>query len=194
MDALILDLSPFIDLTDEQFFDLCQRHELIRFERNADRKLVLMPLFGGITSIRSANLCYQLGKWNRDDTLGLVFGSSTGFTLPNGAVRSPTASWLKREKWDALTAEKQEVFAPVCPDFVVEFRTSNDYLKRLQNKMQEYLDNGARLGWLIDLETWQVEIYRPNHDVKILHLSATLSGEDVLPGFVFSLEELMSVV
>lgn len=194
MDALILDLSPFIDLTDEQFFELCQRHELIRFERNADRKLVLMPLFGGITSIRSANLCYQLGKWNRDDTLGLVFGSSTGFTLPNGAVRSPTASWLKREKWDALTAEEQEVFAPVCPDFVVEFRTSNDDLKRLQNKMQEYLDNGARLGWLIDLETWLVEIYRPNHDVEILHLSTTLSGEDVLPGFVFSLEELMSVV
>ncbi|NMG05714.1 Uma2 family endonuclease [Brasilonema sp. UFV-L1] len=194
MNALILDLNLFIDLTDEQFFELCQRHELIRFERNADKKLVLMPLFGGITSIRSANLCYQLGKWNRDYTLGVAFGSSTGFTLPNGAVRSPTASWLKREKWDALTPEQQEKFAPACPDFLVELRSSNDDWKRLQTKMSEYLNNGAKLGWLIDLETWEVEIYRPNQDVEILESPVALSGEDVLPGFVFSLEEMISVV
>lgn len=130
--------------------------------------------------------------WNRDEALGVAFASSAGFTLPNGAIRSPNASWLKREKWDALTPEEKESFAPVCPDFVVEFLTLDDSLNRLRAKMQEYIDNGARLGWLIDLETGQVEIYRPNQDVEILENAATLSGEDVLPGFVLNLNAIMS--
>jgi Uma2 family endonuclease len=128
-----------------------------------------------------------------DETLGLCFASSTGFTLLNGAVRSPTASWVKREKWEALTKDEREKFAPGCPNFVVEFLTDNDNLRTLRQKMQEYLDNGTSLGWLINTETWQVEISRPNQDVEILQSPATLSGENVLPGFVFFLEEMISI-
>ncbi len=190
MDALTLNLNAIIELTDEQFFQLCQINELIRFERNADGTLVLMPLVGGTTSIRNASLTAQLGMWNRDDKLGIGFDSSTGFTLPNGAVRSPDASWLKRDRWDALTQEQKERFSPVCPDFVVELRSDTDCLKRLQEKMREYRANGARLGWLIDLETRKVEIYRPNQEVEVLESPATLSGETVLPGFVLNIEPI----
>jgi Uma2 family endonuclease len=190
MDSITLNLNSIINLTDEQFYQLCQEHELILFERNANRTLVLMPLVGALTSIRNANLTAQLYNWNRDDKLGICFGSSTGFTLPNGAVRSPNASWLQREKWDALAQEQQEKFAPVCPDFVVELRSDTDCLKRLQSKMREYQDNGARLGWLIDLETQRVEIYRPNQEVEILESPAILSGENVLPGFVLNLDSI----
>lgn len=109
MTALTVKFDPIINLTDEQFFQLCQHNELIRFERNADRTLLMMPLVGGLTSIRNANLTCQLGMWNRDDTLGIAFDSSTGFTLPNGAVRSPDASWLKRDRWDALSQEQKEI-------------------------------------------------------------------------------------
>ena len=149
-----------------------------------------MPLVGGLTSHRNANLTYQLAKWNRDDTLGVAFDSSTGFILPNGAMRSPDASWLKRDRWDALTEEQKEAFPPVCPDFVVELRSESDCLKRIQNKMREYRDNGARLGWLINLETWQVEIYRQGQEVEVLESPTTLSGEDVLPGFILNLEPI----
>jgi Uma2 family endonuclease len=190
MDALTLNLNAIIELTDEQFFQLCQINELIRFERNPDGKLVLMPLVGGTTSIRNASLTAQLGMWNRDDKLGIGFDSSTGFTLPNGAVRSPDASWLKRDRWDALNQEQKDKFAPVCPDFVVELRSDTDCLKRLQEKMREYRTNGARLGWLIDLGTRKVEIYRPNQEVEVLESPATLSGETVLPGFVLNLEPI----
>ena len=190
MDALTLNLNPLIELTDEQFFQLCQLHELIRFERNADGTLLLMPLVGGTTSIRNASLTAQLGMWNRDEQLGIGFDSSTGFTLPNGAVRSPDASWLKRDRWDALTQEQKETFAPVCPDFVVELRSATDCLKRLQSKMREYRDNGTRLGWLIDLETQKVEIYRPDQEVEVLESPANLSGESVLPGFILNIESI----
>jgi Uma2 family endonuclease len=190
MDALTLNLNPIIELTDEQFFQLCQLHELIRFERNADGTLLLMPLVGGTTSIRNASLTAQLGMWNRDEQLGIGFDSSTGFTLPNGAVRSPDASWLKRDRWNALTQGQKETFAPVCPDFVVELRSATDCLKRLQSKMREYRDNGARLGWLIDLETQKVEIYRPDQEVEVLEYPANLSGESVLPGFILNIEPI----
>jgi Uma2 family endonuclease len=190
MDAITLNLNPVIQLTDEQFFQLCQINELIRFERNADGTLLLMPLVGGLTSNRNANITAQLGLWNRDESLGVAFSSSTGFTLPNGAVRSPDASWLRRDKWDGLTQEEKERFAPVCPDFVVELCSDSDCLQRLQNKMQEYLDNGSRLGWLIDLETQRVEIYRHNQDVEVLQSPASLSSEDLLPGFVLNLEDI----
>ena len=190
MDALTLNLNSVIELTDEQFFQLCQMNELIRFERNANGTLVLMPLVGGTTSIRNASFTAQLGMWNRDNKLGIGFDSSTGFTLPNGSVRSPDASWLKRDRWDALTQEQKERFSPVCPDFVVELRSATDCLKRLQDQMQEYRDNGARLGWLIDLETQKVEVYRPGQEVELLESPANLSGEDILPGFVLNLERI----
>jgi len=190
MSALTVNFNSIINLSDKQFFQLCQINELIRFERNADGTLVLMPLVGGTTSIRNASLTAQLGMWNRDDKLGIGFDSSTGFTLPNGAVRSPDASWLKRDRWDALNQEQKERFSPVCPDFVAELRSATDCLKRLQSKMREYRTNGARLGWLIDLGTRKVEIYRPNQEVEVLESPATLSGETVLPGFVLNLEPI----
>jgi Uma2 family endonuclease len=190
MDALTINFALVIQITDEQFFQLCQINELIRFERNADGTLLLMPLVGSLTSNRNANLTAKLGVWNRNESLGIAFGSSVGFILPNGAVRSPDASWLRRDKWDYLTQEQKENFPPVCPDFIVELRSDTDCLTRLQNKMQEYRDNGARLGWLIDLETRQVEIYRSGRDVEVLQSPASLSGEDVMNGFIWKLEKI----
>lgn len=190
MTALTVNFNSIIKLTDEQFFQLCQDNELILFERNADQTLVIMPLAGGLTSNRNANLSAQLYTWNRDESLGIAFGSCTGFTLPNSAVRAPNASWLKRDRWDALTQEQKEIFAPVCPDFIVELYSDVDCLKRLQDKMHEYLDNGTKLSWLIDLETHKVEIYRQGQEVEVLENPVSLSGEDVLPGFILNLESI----
>ena len=150
-----------------------------------------MPPTGSETSKRNIDLSYQLRAWSRQNNLGVAFDSSGGFTLPNGADRSPDASWVKKERWDALTAEQKDSFAPLCPDFVVELRSKTDSLKKLQDKMQEYIDNGARLGWLIDRQNRRVEIYRPGQDVEILQNPTTLSGEDVLPGFVLDLSEII---
>ena len=187
--ATSIELS--INLTDEQFFELCQNNRDYQFERTASGELIIMAPTGSETSIRNADLTSQLRVWNRETKLGVVFDSSGGFTLPNGADRSPDASWVKKERWDALTPEQKDSFAPLCPDFVVELRSKTDSLKKLQEKMQEYIDNGARLGWLIDRQNRRVEIYRPGQDVEILQNPATVSGEDVLPGFVLDLAEIM---
>jgi Uma2 family endonuclease len=180
-----------IDLTDEQFFQLCQNNRDYQFERTASGELIIMPPTGSETSIRNMDLSYQLRAWSRQNNLGVVFDSSGGFTLPNGADRSPDASWVKKERWDALTPEQKERFAPLCPDFVVELRSRTDSLKKLQEKMQEYIDNGAKLGWLIDRKNQRVEIYRPDREVEIIQNPATLSGENILPGFVLDLAEIM---
>ncbi|MCU0541513.1 MAG: Uma2 family endonuclease [Oscillatoriaceae cyanobacterium Prado104] len=184
-------IELFINLTDEQFFELCQNNRDYQFERTASGELIIMPPTGSETSKRNIDLSYQLQSWSRRNNLGVAFDSSGGFTLPNGADRSPDASWVKKERWDALTAEQKEGFAPLCPDFVVELRSKTDSLKKLQEKMQEYIDNGAKLGWLIDRKNRRVEIYRPDRDVEILQNPAALSGEDVLPGFVLDLAEIM---
>ena len=180
-----------INLTDEQFFQLCQHNRDYQFERTASGELIIMPPTGSETSKRNMDLSYQLRAWSRQNNLGVAFDSSGGFRLPNGADRSPDASWVKKERWDALTPEQKDSFAPLCPDFVVELRSRTDSLKKLQEKMQEYIDNGAKLGWLIDRKNRRVEIYRPGQDVEIIENPATLSGEDVLPGFVLNLEEII---
>jgi Uma2 family endonuclease len=180
-----------IDLTDEQFFQLCQNNSDLRFERTASGELLIMSPTGGETSNRNFEIVVQLGIWNKKNNLGVGFGSSGGFILPNGAARSPDASWVKRERWEALTQQQRREFLPLCPDFVVELCSPTDSLKQTQAKMQEYIDNGASLGWLIDAEARRVEIYRPNQDVEILENPATLSGGDVLPGFVLSLQQIM---
>ncbi|MEG4453885.1 Uma2 family endonuclease [Microcoleus sp. N9_A1] len=180
-----------INLTDDQFFQLCQNNRDYQFERTASGELIIMPPTGSETSKRNIDLSYQLQAWSRQNNLGVAFDSSGGFTLPNGADRSPDASWVKKERWDALTPEQKDSFAPLCPDFVVELRSKTDSLKKLQEKMQEYIDNGARLGWLIDRQNRRVEIYRPGQSVEILQNPATVSGEDVLPGFVLDLAEIM---
>ena len=180
-----------IDLTDDQFFQLCQNNRDLRFERTAKGELLIMSPTGGETSNRNFDLAVQLGIWNRQTNLGKGFDSSGGFKLPNGADRAPDLAWIPRERWDALTREQRQKFLPLCPDFAVELRSPSDSLTDLREKMQEYMDNGTRLGWLIDPQNKRVEIYRAGRDVEILPNPETLSGEDVLPGFVLDIKEIL---
>jgi Uma2 family endonuclease len=195
MDVAAIHLPPTleltIDLTDEQFFELCQKNRDYRFERTPKGELIIMPPTGGETSNRNARLTQRLMNWADTNELGIAFDSNGGFKLPNGADRAPDASWIKIERWNALTSEQRQKFLPLCPDFVVELRSPTDSLKTTQEKMQEYIDNGARLGWLIDQKNQRVEIYRQGQDVEILQSPASLSGEDVLPGFVLDLKGIL---
>ncbi len=190
MTAITLDLYSVVDLTDEQFSKLCQANPDIKLERTAKGELIVMPLTGGETGDRNSEINFQLRAWNKQNLLGKVFDSSTGFKLPNGANRSPDASWVKLERWQALTPAQRQKFPPLAPDFVVELRSTTDEIKPLQNKMQEYRDNGVRLGWLLDPQNQSVEIYRQGQDVEVVRMPATLSGEDVLPGFVLNLQDI----
>jgi Uma2 family endonuclease len=183
---VILNLKN-VDLTDEQFYQLCQDNQNWELERTAKGELVIMPPVGGISGNREADFISLLWLWNRQTQLGRVFSSSTIFRLPNGGDRSPDVAWVANERWEFLTPEEQEKFPPLCPDFVIELRSRTDSLTQLQEKMQEYLNSGLRLGWLINPQAQQVEIYRPNQTLKIIQLPASLSGEDVLPGFVLDL-------
>ncbi|WP_199246959.1 Uma2 family endonuclease [[Phormidium] sp. ETS-05] len=180
-----------LTVTHEQFVELAQANRDIQLERTATGQLIIMPPRGGKTSLRNADISGQLWLWNSPTKLGVTFDSSTGFHLPNDSIRSPDAAWVSRG-WDALTPEQKEGFAPLCPDFVVELRSKNDPKEKLRDKMKEYLANGARLGWLIDPQTQEVEIYRPEGKVELLEKPASLSGEDVLPGFVLDLTEVWS--
>jgi Uma2 family endonuclease len=147
---------------------------------------------GGTTGNRNLDIEGQLWLWNRQTKLGKTFNSSTGFQLPNGADRSPDAAWVRQERWDALTPEQQDGFVPLCPDFVLELRSKNDNMEPLRVKMREYMENDARLGWLIDRKNKKVEIYRQSQEVEVLDNPTTVSGEDVLPGFVLDLTEVWS--
>lgn len=179
-----------VRLTEEQFTLLCQENRDLRFELTAQQELVIMPPAGSETGWRNNEMSYLLTAWTKADGTGLAFDSSAGFTLPNGAIRSPDASWVQRDRWNALTQEQREKFAPLCPDFVVELRSRTDRLADLQEKMQEYMDNGARLGWLLDPIDTRVYIYRPGQPVEMLENPDTLSGDLVLPGFVLPVHEL----
>ncbi|NEO42492.1 MAG: Uma2 family endonuclease [Moorea sp. SIOASIH] len=176
-----------LDLTDKQFWQLCHDNSDLRFERTATGELIIMSPTGSTTGERNADLIYQLKAWSRQNNLGKVFDSNSGFTLPNGANRSPDASWVQQEHWDALTPVEQERFAPICPDFVVELMSPSDSLEKTRAKMREYMENGARLGWLINRKQRKTETYRPHQDVEILNNPDTISGEDVLQGFVLDL-------
>ena len=147
-----------------------------------------MPPVGGISGNRESDLNAEVVIWNRQTQLGKVFSSSTIFRLPKGGNRSPDVAWVTNERWESLTPEEQEKFPPICPDFIIELRSRTDSLPQLQEKMQEYLNSGLRLGWLINPQAQQVEIYRQNQTVEIVQLPATLSGEDVLPGFILNLQ------
>ena len=179
-----------LTVTHEQFFELAQANRDLQLERTAKGELIVMPPTGSETGNRNLDIEGQLWLWNREAKLGKAFNSSTGFYLPNGADRSPDASWVRQERWDALTSEQQQGFAPLCPDFVLELRSKNDTIESLRTKMREYIENGARLGWLIDRKNRKVEIYRLGQDVEVLDRPTTLSGEDVLPGFVLDLTEV----
>ncbi|HCF29178.1 MAG TPA: Uma2 family endonuclease [Cyanobacteria bacterium UBA11049] len=191
MTALILNLHPAIELTDEQFFQLCQNNRDLRLERTAEGELIIMPPTGWKSGNRNGRLTQRLFNWTDADGTGLAFDSSTGFKLPNGANRSPDASWVGKERLEALNPDPTR-FLPMAPDFVVELRSATDNLKTVQQKMQEYLENGVRLGWLIDPQNQQVEIYRQGRDVEVLQSPSSLSGEDVLPGFVLDLTQILN--
>ncbi|MUL37933.1 Uma2 family endonuclease [Gloeocapsopsis dulcis] len=184
MTAIVLSLKPTLELTDDQFYELCQNNHDLQLERTADGELIIMPPVGGESGRQEADILIDLGNWNRQTKLGVVFSSSTCFKLPNGANRSPDAAWIKRKHWQALTPEQQKKFPPISPDFVIELRSETDPLQPLQQKMQEYIDNGVKLGWLINPQDRTVEIYRLGQAVEILNSPKSLSGENLLTGFV----------
>lgn len=192
MTALTLNLHPVLELTDDQFYELCQANRDLRLERTATGKIIIMPPAGGETGNRNIEISFQVQAWSRQNDLGIAFDSSTGFKLPNGAERSPDASWVKRDRWNNLSIEQKRKFPPLCPDFVIELRSETDAIKVLRLKMQEYIDNGAKLGWLIDPKTQNVEIYRLGKPVEVVQNPAVLSGEDILPGFVLNLNSIFS--
>ena len=189
MTQITLDLNRIIKLTEEQFYLLCQENPDLKLERNPNGELIVMPPTGGETGKRNVKLIVQLALWNEQTQLGEVFDSSTGFTLPNKADRSPDVSWVEKSRWEALTAQQREKFLPLCPDFVIEILSPSDSLKKTQDKMQEYIDNGCRLGLLINRKKQQVEIYRPDREVEVLQAPQTISL-DVLPGFTLNLRQI----
>lgn len=190
---LVLRLRPVLELTDDQFFALAQLNRELRMERTAEGEVILMAPAGGETSDRNAGVNAQLWLWARQDNRGRAFDSSAGFILPNGATRSPDAAWVARERLAALTAEQRQKFLPLCPDFAIELRSPSDSLRVVQEKMREYLDNGARLGWLLDPPDRRVYIYRPGAPVERLDGPDKVSGDPILPGFVLDLREVWSV-
>jgi Uma2 family endonuclease len=181
MTAYTLDLQRLLDMTDDQFYELCRANPDLKFERNAQGNLVIMSPTGGETGNRNIEIAVDFGNWNRQAKLGKLFDSSTGFKLPNGGNRSPDIAWVRQDRWDALTAAQKEEFPPIAPDFVLELMSPSDSLPELQAKMQEYLESGVRLGWLIDRSSRRVEIYRAGQAVEMVENPALLSGEAVLP-------------
>jgi Uma2 family endonuclease len=179
------------NLSAEGFVELCEANQDLQLERAATGEVIVMPPTYPWTGKKNFSLIGQLDAWNERAGLGIGFDSSTGFTLPNGAIKSPDVSWVSNQQWDALTqTQQQQEFSPVAPDFVVELCSESDSLKKLKEKMQEYIDNGVRLGWLIDPKMKTVEIYRQGCDVEVLQSPYSLSGEDVLPGFELNLNKI----
>jgi Uma2 family endonuclease len=186
-----LNLEPIIDLRPEQFIQLCYANPDVKLELTARGELVVMSPTGGEGGIRNLKISAFLYLWTEKGGTGVAFDSSTMFQLPSGAFRSPDASWIKRSRWENLTDGQRQTFPPIAPDFVVELRSPSDSHKELQNKMQEYLDNGVRLGWLIDPMLKTVEIYRIGKPSEVLQNPSQLSGENFLPGFVLDLEGIL---
>ena len=182
---------PSFRVSERGFETLCHSNPDLGLERDANGKVVIMAPANGGSGQSEAEVIIQLGIWNRERRLGYVFSPSTGLTLPNTAIRSPDATWIARDRWDALPQAEKDRFSHISPDFVVEVRSSKkDSLEKLRAKMREYIAQGVRLGWLIDPKSGMAEIYRPDRPVEILEKPSTLSGEDVLPGFVLDLKEI----
>jgi len=187
---LTLRLRPVIELTEDEFFAFCQLNRDVRLERTVEGELIVMPPTGGETSARNARITGQLVVWAIQDGTGTAFDSSGGYRLPSGAVRSPDASWVRRERLAALTTEERGKFLPLCPDFALELRSPSDRLDVVMAKMDEYLANGARLGWLLDPQTRRARVYRPGVPTQELAAPDRLAGDPVLPGFVLDLREI----
>jgi Uma2 family endonuclease len=175
-------------MTDDEFFAFCRANDPIELERDKNGNIIIGSPTGSKTGLRNSTLAGELYAWNKYSELGYAFDSSTGFKLPNGATRSPDVAWIQKDRWKAITDDQQEKFAPICPDFIIELRSASDDLKYLQEKMEEYRENGCLLGWLIDRKVEQVFIYRPGQPLETVpSFTQSLSGEDVLPGFTFDL-------
>ena len=187
---LTVNLPAIAHMTQAQFYEFCLANRDLRIERTASGEVVIMPPTFSDTGNRTGKVFQQLANWADQDGTGETFDSSSGFTLPNGATRSPDASWIRLERWNGLTEAEKASFAPICPDFVVELRSASDTLTSLQDKMNEYRANGARLGWLIDRKNRKVYIYRPNQAAEILDHPETLSGDPELPGFVLRMAKI----
>ena len=190
-DAVVrLRLPPAIALSDDHLLELSSLNRDLRLEINAEGELLIMPPAGGDTGDSEAEIGMQLRRWAKHDATGTTFSSSTGFRLPNGALRSPDSSWIPHERLAQLTPEQRKKFIPACPDFVLELRSPSDAMATLHAKLREYMANGARLGWLLDPETRRVFVYRPDAPMEQLDDPATVSGDPVLPGFVLDLREV----
>jgi Uma2 family endonuclease len=186
-----IEFGPSLNLMDdEEFFDFCQRNRDWRIERTKEGDIIVMPPAGSKTGKRNFELTVSFGVWAKQDGTGIGFDSSTGFKLPNGAMRSPDLAWVRKERWEALTEKEQTKFAPLCPDFVVELRSATDSIQRLQEKMEEYMENGAELGWLIDPAERKVYIYRKSSPPEILDDPQEVSGETALHGFKLEMRNL----
>ncbi|MGI0494020.1 Uma2 family endonuclease [Alkalinema pantanalense CENA528] len=191
--VVTINLRPTLELTDDQFEQICHDNRDLKFERTARGGLVIMSLTGGETGRRNIKLSTRLENWSDRAQLGVAFDSSTGFRLPNGAIRSPDAAWISQSRWDALTPEQRQKWVPLCPDFVVELKSPSDEIEDLRLKMQEYLDSGCQLGWLIDPDTQTVEIYRANQPIEVLSRPTELSATELMPEFVLNLAGILTL-
>lgn len=190
-DALVLHFGPLLKkMSEEEFYEFCMLNKDLRIELTSSGDLIIMPPTGGKTGLRNFKLNGMFGVWVEKDGTGFGFDSSTLFSLPNGAKRSPDLAWVRKERWEALSDEEQERFSPLCPDFVVELRSPSDSLKRLRQKMEEYVASGAQLGWLIDPVEKKVYVYRPGSAVEILDDPESVSGEPVMRGFALDVRAL----
>jgi len=186
---LPLKIHSVAGLTDDMFFDLCQANSQLLLERDKDGNIIVMAPTGSDTGNYNFELAFELGLWNRHTKAGYVFDSSSGFTLANGAVRSPDVSWIAKNKWEALTETQRKKFAPICPDLAVEIMSESDSLSDLKIKMEEYISNGCSLGWLINRTAREVYIYRNDGSIEVkIGRSTKLSGEEILPGLTVDLE------
>ena len=187
-EALVLHLGLKMDA--DEFYDFCMRHEDLNLELSSEGDLIIVPPTGMETGNRNFELSGMFAVWVKQDGTGVGFDSSSMFSLPNGAKRSPDLCWIKKERWRALSKKEREKFSPICPDFVLELRSPSDALKRLQKKMEEYIENGAQLGWLLDPSTRRVYVYRPGAEVEVLEDPEAVSGEPLLRGFTLDVRAL----
>ena len=190
---VVLHWPPSMRVVNDQFFEFCQANKELRIERTAQGDCEIMAPTGGETGWRNSGLTAQLYNWAEREGSGVVFDSSSGFVLPNGAIRSPDVSWVKRTRLAVLTSEQKQRFLPLCPDFVIELRSPSDNLKALQDKMQEYIENGASLGWLIDTEARQVLVFQPQQKLISLEQPEVMSADEVLKGFELDMQKIWNV-
>jgi Uma2 family endonuclease len=191
--SMTVDISALMTLpqmSEEQFYEFCDRNPTLRIERNAQGEVIVMPPAFSDTGNRNNKISYQLTRWAEDNETGEVFDSSTGFTLPSGAMRSPDTSWIRIDRWNALTDAQKASFAPICPDFVIELRSASDSLKSLQTKMQEYIENGTSLGLLIDRQSRIVYCYRADGSVAVLNNPDSVSCDPELLGFTLQMAKI----